>query len=93
MTATQNRTVAIAAVAVLITFAFVLGSARAQVVSPRPEDLRFQALRNEPIAALDRKSVVAGTSALLVQDRQTGQCYVVISVGASIAMTAAACGK
>ena len=65
--------------------------AGAQVLSPRPEELRFQVLLHEPMAAPDRRSVVAGTDALLVKDRRTGQCYVAISVGQSMAMTPASC--
>ena len=39
--------------------------AAAQVVTPRPEELRFYALLNEPIANSNRGAVVAGTSALV----------------------------
>ena len=69
----------------------VFPAARAQVLSPRPEELRFQVLLHEPVAAPDRRSVVAGTDALLVRDRRSGQCYVAISVGQSMAMASASC--
>ncbi len=55
--------------------------AGAQVMTPRPEELRFQALLSEPIAAPDRRGVVAGTSALLVKDRLTGQCFIAVTIG------------
>jgi hypothetical protein len=75
----------------LIGLPLVFSAVRAQVLSPRPEELRFQVLLHEPIAAPDRRSVVAGTDALLVKDRRTGQCYVAISVGQSMAMAVAPC--
>jgi hypothetical protein len=64
---------------------------RAQVVTPRPEELRFQMLLHEPVATPDRRSVVAGTDTLLIKDRRSGQCYVAMSVGQSMAMAAASC--
>ena len=92
MSAALNRILILAAV-ISITLAAVFGPARAQVLTPRPEELRFQALLNEPIAAPDGKSVVAGTFALMVRDRQTGQCYVVVTVGSAMGMTTAGCAK
>ena len=67
--------------------------ARAQVVTPPPQDLRFQALLNEPIAEPGRRGVVAGTSALVVRDRATGQCYVAITIGSAMGLSPAACDK
>jgi hypothetical protein len=81
----------LASLLLLIGLPLVFSAARAQVLSPRPEELRFQMLLHEPIAAPDRRSVVAGTDALLVKDRRTGQCYVALSVGQSMAMSAASC--
>jgi hypothetical protein len=81
----------LAALLLLIGLPLVFSAARAQVVSPRPEELRFQLLLHQPVVAPDRRSVVAGTDALLVKDRRSGQCYVAISVGQSMAMTAASC--
>lgn len=63
----------------------------AQVLTPRPEELRFQLLVNEPIATPDRRSVVAGTSALLVRDRLTGQCFVAVTIGNSMGLASARC--
>ena len=65
--------------------------AGAQVVTPRPEDLRFEMLLNEPIGTPNRRGVVAGTSALLVKDRLTGQCFLAISIGDAMGLSATAC--
>ena len=65
--------------------------ADAQVLTPRPEDLRFQVLLNEPLAEPNRRGVVAGTSALLVKDRLTGQCFVAVTIGNSMGLSPAAC--
>ena len=81
----------LASLLLLIGLPLVFSAVRAQVLSPRPEELRFQVLLHEPVAAPDRRSVVAGTDALLVKDRRTGQCYVAISVGQSMAMAGASC--
>lgn len=56
------------------------------------EDLRFQALLVQPIATPDRRSVVAGTSTLLVKDRVTGQCFLAVTVGDSVGVSPASCG-
>jgi hypothetical protein len=66
---------------------------QAQVVTPRPEDLRYQAVLTEPIATPERRSVVAGTSALLIRDRVTGQSFLAITVGDSVGVSAATCGQ
>lgn len=81
----------LASLLLLIGLPLVFSAVRAQVLSPRPEELRFQLLLHEPVAAPDRRSVVAGTDALLVKDRRTGQCYVAISVGQSMTMAGASC--
>ena len=67
--------------------------AGAQVVTPRSEELRFQALLNEPIATPDRRGVVAGTSALLVKDRVTGQCFVAVTIGGAMGLSPAPCDQ
>ena len=63
------------ATAVLLSLALLARyvGVRAQVVNPRPEDLRFQLLTNEPVASTDRRGVVPGVSTLLMRDRTTGQ--------------------
>ena len=65
--------------------------AGAQVVTPRPEELRFYTVLSEPIAAPGRRGVVAGTSAMLVKDRITGQCFVAITVGEAMGLSPSAC--
>jgi hypothetical protein len=75
----------------LLGLPLIVTVVRAQVLTPRPEELRFQMLLHEPVATPDRRSVVAGTDTLLIKDRRTGQCYVAMSVGQSMAMAAASC--
>ena len=67
--------------------------AHAQVVTPRPEDLRYQALLSEPIATPERRSVVAGTSAMLLKDRVSGQCFLAVTIGNSAGLSPATCGQ
>jgi hypothetical protein len=64
---------------------------RAQVATPRPNELRFQAVLNEPIATPDQRSVVAGTSALLVKDRVTGLCFLAVTIGDSMGLSPTPC--
>ena len=73
--------------------AALYGRAAAQVITQRPEELRFQALLMQPIATADGRSVVAGTSMLLVKDRATGQCFVAVTVGDSVGLSSAGCGQ
>jgi energy-converting hydrogenase Eha subunit F len=75
----------------LLGLPLIVTVVRAQVLTPRPEELRFQMLLHEPVATPDRRSVVAGTDTLLIKDRRSGQCYVAMSVGQSMAMAAASC--
>jgi len=76
--------------AACLAASFYAGAA-AQVVTPRPEELRFEAVLNEPIAPPDRRGVVAGTSALLLRDRVTGQCFLAVSIGGDTGLSPAAC--
>ena len=90
MTRTR-RTVLFGAALLSVAMATTYGRAGAQIVTPPPEELRFQALLNEPIAEPGRRGVVAGTSALLVKDRRTGQCFVAITIGSAMGLSPAAC--
>jgi len=81
----------VAVVSILIVLPLLLTAVRAQVLTPPPEQLRFQALLTEPIATPDRRSVVAGTNAMVVKDLATGQCYVAVSLGHGMAMSPAPC--
>jgi hypothetical protein len=81
----------VAALAAALGVGALIGRARAQMLTPRPDELRFEAVLNEPIATSDRRSVVAGTSALLVRDRRTGQCYLAVSVGRDLGVAPARC--
>ena len=69
----------------------LIGSAHAQVITPPPDQLRFEAILNEPIGTSDRRSVVAGTSALLVRDRRSGQCYFAVTLGNGVGLAPARC--
>ena len=89
----RSRRLLVVTVVLLALGAGLYTHLSAQVQAPRPADLRFQALLSQPIATPDRKSVVAGTSTLLLMDRDTGQCYVVVTIGNSAAMSTAACPK
>jgi hypothetical protein len=80
-----------AALAVAVVTGVWIGRARAQVLTPRPEELRFVAVLTEPVAMPDRRSVLAGTSVLLVRDRRSGQCYLAVSVGDSVGLAPARC--
>jgi hypothetical protein len=82
---------AAALVTVLAGFAMIYLPAQAQVLAPRPEDLRFQVISDEPIAAPDRRSVVAGTSAMVVKDLRTGRCYLAVTIVRGTSMAPVDC--
>jgi hypothetical protein len=48
---------------------------------PGADQVRFQLLGNEPIAAPDGMSVVSGWSVLMLKDRRAGQCYLAFTRG------------
>ena len=93
MVTRTSRTLILALTLVSAVMATMYVRAGAQVVTPRPEELRFQALLNEPIAEPGRRGVVAGTSALLVKDRVTGQCFVAVRIGDAMGLSPAACDQ
>jgi hypothetical protein len=86
-----SRTVALASLLASAGVATIYVRAGAQVMTPNPEELRFQAVLNEPIAAPNRRGVVAGTSALVVKDRLTGQCFLAVTIGDSMGLSPTAC--
>ena len=92
MRRTHTRVILAAVLASAVT-ATIYARTGSQVVTPRPEELRFQAVLNEPIAAPDRRGVVAGTSALLLKDRTTGQCFVAVTIGNAMGLSPAACDR
>ena len=87
------RTSTVLLVMVSVILAALYAHARAQVITPRPEDLRYQALLTQPIATPERQSVVAGASALLIRDRTSGQCFLAVLVGNSVGLSPATCGQ
>jgi hypothetical protein len=79
------------ALASAVVVGALIDRAGAQVLTPRPEELRFEAVLSEPIALQGKRSVLAGTSVLLVRDRRSGQCYVAVTVGGSVGLAPARC--
>lgn len=93
MTGWYTRRLILAVLTMLIVSAALYGHARAQVLVPRPDELRFEATQSEPIGMPDRRGVVAGTSATVVKDRTTDQCYVAITIGQAMGLAPAACAR
>ena len=93
MTRWHARKSILAILTILIALAAVYEGARAQVLVPKPEELRFEALPSEPLGTPDRRGAVAGTAAMVVRDRNTGQCYVAITIGQAMGLAPAACAK
>lgn len=88
---TVHRTVTLAAVLLAFVVSVLYIQVRAQIVTQRPEELRFQVLVNEPVASADRRGVVPGVSALVMRDRTTGQCFVAMTLGNAIGLSPAPC--
>jgi hypothetical protein len=86
-----SKALILASLLLAVVMAAVSAGAGAQVVTPRPEELRYYTLLSEPVAAPGRRGVVAGTSAMLVKDRITGQCFVAITVGEGVGLSPSAC--
>ena len=80
-------------VLLLVTMTMMYVRARAQVLTPPPKDLRYQALLSQPIATPNQGAVVAGTSALLLRDRVTGNCFLAVTIGNSMGLSGAECGQ
>jgi hypothetical protein len=90
---TSYKTLMLATVLLAIAMATLYARASAQVLTPPPKELRYQALISQPIATPDRGAVVAGTSALLLRDRVTGQCFLAVTIGNSMGLSGAECGQ
>ena len=95
MTRTQRTAaLALAAASIGVATLYVRDTrADAQALTPRPDELRFEAMLNEPIAAPNGRGVVAGTSALMVRDRTTGQCFLAVTVGNAMGLSPAGCQR
>jgi hypothetical protein len=89
----MHRTLTLAVVLLALVVSVLYIQVRAQVVTPRPEALRFQVLVNEPVASTDRRGVVPGVSALVMRDRTTGQCFVAVTLGDAISLSPAPCNN
>lgn len=90
---TLHRTLTLAAVVLTLVVSVLYIQVQAQLVTPRPEELRFQMLSNEPVASTDRRGVVPGVSALVIRDRTTGQCFVAVTLGDAISLSPAPCNS
>ena len=79
------------AVGVLLTVMFLEHVAASQgFVVPNADELRFQLIGNEPIAAQDNRALVTGWSILMIKDRKANRCYVVFKHETDIASQVAA---
>ena len=90
---TRSKAGMVALLVLLAVMTTMYARARAQVVTPRPAELRYQALRHEPLANATRSGVVAGAWTLLVRDRTTGQCFLAVTIGDSVGLSPAECGQ
>jgi len=88
---TTRSKFAVLTAGLLIAFGAGYGSARGQVMTPRPDTVRFQMVTNEPVAAPDNRSVVAGWSAMVIKDRLTRQCFAAVTEGESMSTTPVNC--
>ena len=88
---TLKQMLVVGALAAAVAIGALVGHARAQVLTPSPDQLRFEGVLIEPIATADRRSVIAGTSALLVRDRRTGQCYLAVTIGNGVGLAPERC--
>lgn len=86
-----HKTLLLALVLLSVVMTTMYVRVRAQVVTPPPDQLRYQAVLNEPIAVADQRGVVAGTSVLLIRDRQTGQCFLAVTIGNAMGLSEANC--
>ena len=89
MTRTQRTAaLALAAASIGVATLYVRDTrADAQALTPRPDELRFEAMLP------NGRGVVAGTSALMVRDRTTGQCFLAVTVGNAMGLSPAACQR
>jgi hypothetical protein len=60
--------------------------ARQLVYVPNGQQVRFQLIGNEPIAAPDGRGLVQGWSVVVFKDRKADRCYVVFKHGTEIAV-------
>jgi hypothetical protein len=91
----NSRRIAITIALVMSVLPAGLGfrQAGAQVMVPKAEDVRFQLIANEPIAAPDGRSVVAGWSAAVFRDRRADQCYLAFTQGSAMSTVPVPCAR
>jgi hypothetical protein len=79
------------AAGVLLVFVFLEHVAARQVQNvPSADEVRFQLVGNEPIAAPDNRALVNGLTALMIKDRKTDRCYTIFKSESAIAAQVAA---
>ena len=92
----RNWLIAFAIVATVLLWVVLRptpASALQALAVPSADDVRFQLMGNEPIAAPDGRALVTGWSVLMFRDKSTGRCYVALKHGDAIALDSAECGK
>ena len=62
-------------------------------VIPSAQDVRFELLGNEPIAAPDGRALVGGWSVLMFKDRKSDRCYVAFKNHDAISVDSAVCAE
>jgi hypothetical protein len=67
--------------------------ARQAGVVPSAQDVRFELLGNEPIAAPDGRALVSGWSVLMFKDRRSDRCYVAFKHEDAISVDSAVCAE
>jgi hypothetical protein len=86
-----RRIVGLVCAAIVGALAATVVGARAQLLTPTADKVRFEMVTNEPVAAPDNRSVVAGWSAAVIRDRKSGQCFVAVTEGDSMSLAPAQC--
>jgi hypothetical protein len=87
----KNISPLVVVISAMVVVWYVRG--RAQVLTPPPQELRYQTLLMEPIATETQQAVVAGTSVLLIKDRITGQCFLAVRIGDSAGLSPSPCTR
>ena len=82
---------ALGALSVVMTTLYV--GASAQIPTTQPVETRYQLLLTSAVANPSRTGQVTDMGTRLIQDRVTGQCFLVVGIGDSIGLSAAECAR
>jgi hypothetical protein len=92
----QLTLLTLAFIAALMLWASVtterLSAGQAGVI-PSAQDVRFELLGNEPIAAPDGRALVTGWSVVMFKDRKSDRCYVAFKHEGAISVDSAVCAE